>query len=73
MAAISENARCVTINTGNILSLNDITKKPGQTPSEEVGNFCNVRQKNNDIRFFCLHFMGKKSMSLEKLRYWFFS
>lgn len=36
MAAISENARCITINTGNILSMNDITKKVGQTPSEEL-------------------------------------
>lgn len=38
MAAISENARCITINTGNILSMNDITKKVGQTPSEEVSD-----------------------------------
>lgn len=36
MAAISENVRCININTGNILSMNDITKKAGQTPSEEL-------------------------------------
>lgn len=26
----------VFLNTGNILSLHDITKKPGQNPTEEV-------------------------------------
>lgn len=26
----------IFLNTGNILSLNDITKKPGQNPTEEV-------------------------------------
>lgn len=26
----------IIINTGNILALNDITKKPGQNPTEEV-------------------------------------
>lgn len=36
MAFIPESIRCVTLNTGNILSLNDITKKPGQNPTEEL-------------------------------------
>lgn len=36
MAFNTETIRNVTINTGNILSLNDITKKPGQNPTEEV-------------------------------------
>lgn len=31
-----EEVRKITINTGNILSLNDITKKSGQNTSEEV-------------------------------------
>lgn len=40
MVLLPENIRSVTINTGNILSLNDITKKPGQNPTEEVSTPC---------------------------------
>lgn len=30
------NSKIIIINTGNILALNDLTKNPGQNPSEEV-------------------------------------
>lgn len=32
----------IFLNTGNILSLHDITKKPGQNPTEEVCFICNM-------------------------------
>lgn len=33
-----ENIETVIINTGNILSINDITKKPNQNTTEEVSS-----------------------------------
>lgn len=33
---LNESAKNVIINTGNILSLNDITKKPAQNPTDEL-------------------------------------
>lgn len=34
-----ENVPTIVVNTGNILSLYDITKNPGQNPTEEVRIF----------------------------------
>lgn len=37
------NVNTITINTGNILSLNDITKKSGQNTTEEVNYYLKRR------------------------------
>ncbi|KAF2883563.1 hypothetical protein ILUMI_22627 [Ignelater luminosus] len=43
---LNESAKNVIINTGNILSLNDITKKPGQNPTEELVEALNITIKD---------------------------
>ncbi|KAJ8928881.1 hypothetical protein NQ314_018487 [Rhamnusium bicolor] len=41
-----ENVENVIINTGNILSINDITKKPNQNPTEELVEAINITIKD---------------------------
>jgi len=43
---LNDGAKHVIINTGNLLSLNDITKKPGQNPTEELVEALNITLKD---------------------------
>lgn len=38
MAKIPETVRYITVNTGNVLSLNDLTKKPNQNSTDELSD-----------------------------------
>ncbi|XP_017779633.1 PREDICTED: glutamate--cysteine ligase regulatory subunit [Nicrophorus vespilloides] len=46
---LTENVKTLIVNTGNILSFNDITKNPGQNPSEELEEAIKLTISNNHV------------------------
>ncbi|GJQ78634.1 putative glutamate--cysteine ligase regulatory [Trypoxylus dichotomus] len=46
MESIMKKSKTVIINTGNILALNDLTKNPGQNPTEELKEAINITLKD---------------------------
>ncbi|KAI4467678.1 glutamate cysteine ligase regulatory subunit [Holotrichia oblita] len=46
MENILSSSKTVLINTGNILALNDLTKNPGQNPTEELKEAINITLKD---------------------------
>lgn len=44
-----KNAKTIFIDTGNLLSIHDITKKPGQNPTEEVSLYAICHSKRFDF------------------------
>ncbi|XP_022907351.1 glutamate--cysteine ligase regulatory subunit [Onthophagus taurus] len=46
MEKVLKTVNHIIVNTGNILSLNDLTKKPGQNPTEELTDAMNITIKD---------------------------
>lgn len=46
MDKVLNKSNAIVINTGNILALNDLTKNPGQNPTEEVRILINYMKHN---------------------------